>query len=45
MPDDAQVIQIRLHTVVRAAPHSDLKFVRQSDIVVSFIETLMKFLT
>ncbi len=45
LPDNAQVIQIRLHTVVRAAPHSDLKFMRQSDIVVSFIETLMKFLT
>ena len=44
LADDSQIIEIRLHTVIGAASHSDLKFVRKLYLGITVIKPLMDFL-
>ena len=44
LADNAQIIQIRLHTVVGTAPHGNLKFMGQRHMMVSLVKTLVNLL-
>ena len=45
LPDDAEIVEVRLDAVVGTAPYCDLKLVRQGDTTVTLIKFLMDFLT
>ena len=42
LSDHAQIVEVRLDAVVRAAAHRKLELVRQSDVVIPFIEELVQ---
>ena len=44
LADDAEIVQIRLDTVVRAAADCDLKFVRKCNIMVALVKTMVNLL-
>jgi hypothetical protein len=43
LADDADIVQVRLDAVVRAATDGDLEFVRQGDLAKALIEALVDF--
>ena len=40
LSDDPHIVQIWFHTVIRASAYCDLKFMRQCNLTVAFIESL-----
>lgn len=44
LADDAEIVQIRLDTVVRAATDRDLEFVRKRDAMVALVKTMVNLL-
>lgn len=44
MPDDAQVVQIRLDAVIGAAADADFEFVGQGDVMIAQVEALVDLL-
>ena len=44
LADDAKIVQIRLHAVVRAATDRDLEFVRKRDAMVALVKAMMNLL-
>ena len=44
LADDAEIVQIRLDTVVRAAADCDLKFVRKRNVMVALVKTMVNLL-
>ena len=44
LSDNSHIIQIRLYTVIRTSTYSNLKFMRQCNLSVSFIKTLINLL-
>lgn len=44
MPDDAQVVQIRLDAIIGAAADADFEFVGQGDVVIAQVEALVDLL-
>ena len=43
LSDDPHIVQIWLHTVIRASAYCDLKFMRQRNLTVAFIESSENF--
>ena len=44
LTDDSQIIQVRFYTVIRASTYCDLEFMRQFDVMISHIKTMMDLL-
>ena len=44
LSDDSHIVQIWLHTVVRASAYCDLKFMRQCNLAITLIESLKNLL-
>ena len=43
LSDDPHIVQIWFHTVIRASAYCDLKFMRQRNLTIAFIESLENF--